>query len=58
MLKVEFIPHSENRFQETKTLENVVQNIDKSGNSILHVTSDEKGYTIIYFEKERKSLNE
>lgn len=55
MLKVKFIPHSEDN--GTTTLENVIQNIYEQGNDILFVTSDDRGYTIIYFVKERKSLN-
>ena len=55
MLKVVFVPHPLRIKSRAIALENVLLTLTRSGGTILHITSDSKGYTIVY--SVNKSLN-
>lgn len=57
MIKVAFVTHPLDEFDRAAMLEIVLQNLEDSGSSILHITSDTEGYTIVYREG-KKQLND
>lgn len=57
MIKVAFVAHPLDEFDRAAMLEIVLQNLEDSGSSILHITSDTEGYTIVYREG-KKQLND
>ena len=54
MIKVAFVAHPLDKFDRAEMLEIVLQNLEDSGSSILHITSDNGGYTIVYKEGKQK----
>jgi hypothetical protein len=54
MLRVVFIEYPLSKENRAVELEIVLQNLEKSGSSILHITSDNEGYTVVYREGKQK----
>lgn len=57
MLKVELVLYPLRFEDRARKLENTLNKIESSGGTILHITSDSEGYTIVY-RKTKKALVE